>query len=156
MPSVLLLCSTALAFCGIWRVGNTQKPNTVEQDQQLYYDRIAEIDSDFDLGRIDKEVCEAAKAEQARLLLHASRRDNTSEPQSRALTFYAVAAAMIFVPVLSIGIYTVTGAPEYADFATGQSDKTAQPAFEDLMAAAENQLDKNPDDLRGWRVVAPV
>ncbi len=152
----LLICSLALAFSGIWRSDRKSTGSVSQQDQALYHARISEIDTDFELGRIDEDARDAAKNEQARMLLKLSRSSVNPGEMSRSNTFLLIAAAMVFVPVLSLLIYQQLGTPDLQTQIAGRDTQQAQSSLEELIAAAEKQLAENPDDIRGWRVVAPV
>ena len=151
-----LLCAVALAFSGVWRRAGKNLSVDQERDQQMYHARLSEIDMDFDLGRIDAEARDAAKAEQARILLRLSQTATGETSTSPSITFAIIAAAMLFVPALSLVLYLDKGNPDVGYLAAETPEQDGQASFEDLMASAEQQLAENPDDLRGWRVVAPV
>ncbi|MGI9355208.1 MAG: c-type cytochrome biogenesis protein CcmI [Rhizobiaceae bacterium] len=65
--------------------------------------------------------------------------------------------ALLFIPGFTMAMYTVYGAPGF-EVARPEVEITPveQQSVTQLVAAAERQLQKNPDDLRGWTVVAAV
>ena len=46
------------------------------------------------------------------------------------------------------------GSPDYETSVTSQN--SSEPSIEELVASAESRLKTEPDDLRGWQVLAPV
>jgi cytochrome c-type biogenesis protein CcmH len=66
-------------------------------------------------------------------------------------------AIAALLPIASWGAYMQLGAPELADqpIALRQSPDPAD-SIETLVAKAEAHLAKNPDDGRGWDVIAPI
>ncbi|MEM9329976.1 MAG: c-type cytochrome biogenesis protein CcmI [Pseudomonadota bacterium] len=153
---ILAFLAVALGFSGLWRAGNNPRLGNEELDRELYRAREAEIDHDFELGRIDADAREAAKVEIARKLLRQSDAvaENQSMPASRTLAL--VFASMIFVPVFSLVLYNQIGTPEIPVTSTAVQTENTEPTLQELVETAENQLKSNPDDILGWRVIAPV
>ena len=110
-------------------------------------------------GIIDEHQFGLAKAEIARHMF-ALQEGADAEPVarvSRPLAFYATLAA---VPAISVALYLALGQPGYddqplharsLDQAPGQDSSVAE-----LVARAELFLADNPQDARGWLVLAPV
>ena len=153
---ILAFLAVALGFSGLWRASGNAYLGNEALDRELFRAREAEIDKDFELGRIDEDAREAAKVEIARKLLRQSETVSTSQgmPASRTLTF--VFASMIFVPAFSLVLYNQIGTPEIPVAPAQVEAEKAQPSLRELVRAAEAQLENNPDDIRGWRVIAPV
>lgn len=140
-------------------------------DREVYKDQIAEIDRDQSLGLVNNEEAEMARVEiSRRLLKHAGnqRANGKSQPfgNKDLVPFFAV------VVLLAFGIYLLVGSPELPDrpLAARQAEidnirlaqQQAVPAGESqseigaIVAQAEAHLAQNPDDGRGWEVLAPV
>ncbi|MEM9278693.1 MAG: c-type cytochrome biogenesis protein CcmI [Pseudomonadota bacterium] len=152
--------SVVCSFSGLWRSVKSGGNAVGELDKSLYRARISEIDADFELGRIDEEAREAAKAEQARKLLKTAHVKSADSQMSASGTFAFIAVSMIFVPVFSLFLYTSYGSPEAANPILAKQENTqpaqTQASLPELLAVAEKRLVEAPDDVRGWRVVAPV
>ncbi|MCB1449054.1 MAG: c-type cytochrome biogenesis protein CcmI [Nitratireductor sp.] len=127
-------------------------------DRELYKARLKEIDTDLELGRIAAAEAEAARAEEGRKLLALSDTKETRSNVGKRERWSLVAAAAVFVPLASTVFYLQTGNPAMPDMSIASrlnQDPTGQ-SIEQLLGRAEAQLAKNPDDVKGWSVVAPV
>ncbi|MGI9351962.1 MAG: c-type cytochrome biogenesis protein CcmI [Rhizobiaceae bacterium] len=154
--AVLTLLAVVLAFAGIWRSGIHASKSSVGVDKAMYRARISEIDADFELGRIDEDAREAAKAEQARSFLFIADKEGVNGSLTPGRVFFIIALSMIFVPAFSLVLYDFYGSPDVVNTSTEKELADAQPNLTDLLSAAERRLSEFPDDVRGWRVVAPV
>jgi len=126
----------------------------IESEQTLYNARILEIEKDLELGRLDEISAEAAKAEEARRLIKASENSKTliASSKNRLLIIIAV----ISLPALSLPIYYDLGTPEIVNPPQVTQSPSDQPSMEELLQIAEKRLAENPDDVNGWKAVAPV
>ncbi len=68
--------------------------------------------------------------------------------------FYGV----FLLPLGALAIYLAFGSPDMpgASLASRMAVAPEQQSIEDLVARAEAHLSKNPQDARGWSVLAPV
>ncbi len=136
-------------------------------DVAVYKDQLDEIKSDFDRGLLPESEADAARAEIARRLLKAAG-SNDAEASSAAnsvglLRKLTAVGAIVFIPGISMGYYLLTGSPDlpgqpFAERAPVQSSTTVaeNDATQQLIARAEAHLAENPDDIRGWEILAPV
>ncbi len=128
---------------------------------QFYEDRRIELVRQRDAGEISAADCEAALAEQARTLLALGRQAKSMADARAPATIrrrkLAALAALVMLPVLSIGLYLKIGAPQMPD-APLVARKAAPQNFDIATALQkiEAHLAKNPNDGRGYEVVAPV
>ena len=74
--------------------------------------------------------------------------------RARQAAMYAAAA----LPVIGIALYLAVGSPQLASrpYATRLDTPTDQATAADLVARVEAHLRANPEDGRGWDVLAPV
>ena len=131
----------------------------LDHDREIYRARLGEIETDLALGRIAADEAEAARAEEGRKLLAlADRAAEGASISSRSLSRFAAFAALVFVPVLAVLLYSGAGAPAMPDMAiASRPDRDlSRQSIEQLLERAEGQLAASPDDVRGWIVVAPV
>ncbi len=131
-------------------------------DAAFYRDQIAEIDRDLARGLISPREAETARAEAARRLLRAASVNEAvehteGEPALRRRRA-ASALALSLVPLVALAVYGAYGAPGLpAQPLAARSP--AHPTQHDMAQAVvhiEAQLAKNPEDGRGWEVIAPV
>jgi cytochrome c-type biogenesis protein CcmH len=128
-------------------------------DREIYRARIQEIETDEALGRIGPAEAEAARAEEGRKLLAASAAGEAAPaPLSPGLSRFLVLCAVVLVPTFSVLGYLVWGQPSMPDMAIAtRADRDPQnQSIEQLISRAEAQLAKNPGDVRGWTVLAPI
>ncbi|VTZ50822.1 Cytochrome c-type biogenesis protein CycH [Methylocella tundrae] len=128
-------------------------------DIAFYKAQLAEIDRDAEGGLVAAGDAEGAKAEAARRLLAVA---DASGPQPSAAAGkkvrLAAIAAAIFVPALALGVYGLVGHPGLPDLPLSARLQEA-PARTDILAAIariEAHLVQNPNDGRGYDVLAPV
>jgi cytochrome c-type biogenesis protein CcmH len=123
----------------------------------IYRDQLSELDRDVDRGLIRAEEAAAARTEIARRLIRADADAKaTTADQPRRRNFAAV--GVVAMPVAALALYLVIGSPTLPDdplearlAAPGNTQDIAV-----MVARAEQHLAQNPDDGRGWEVIAPV
>lgn len=124
----------------------------------VYRDQMKELDRDLAGGLISAEQAEYARAEIGRRLLVVSAQSAetpAAEPRRRT---YRLTQAFIIVllPLVGLCLYTAIGAP-------GLPSQPLEARLEHpgndmamLVARAERHLAEQPDDGKGWDVLAPV
>lgn len=130
-----------------------------DADIAVYKDQLTEIDADEARGSISKTEAEAARAEVSRRVLRKAAASHaapaaTSDRQLNPLHLTATLA----LPLVSLGLYLVYGAPglparPLSERLTANLDATKT---EDMVAKVEARLRQKPDDGTGWEVIAPV
>lgn len=118
-----------------------------------------EIKKDRERGLLSEEEEQSARAEVGRRLLALDRQKTTGsniEKNAKKPIFQTVMIA--FIPIVGLGLYAVTGAPGLQDqpFAERQQRPIEEQDIETLIARAEQQVLQNPNDLRGWLLLAPI
>lgn len=128
-------------------------------DLAVYKDQLEEIDRDLDRGSIEKTEAEAARTEISRRILNASARHDEEAKAGRTTTNrWSIAAVVVVIPTLALGLYANFGRPDLPDMPLSARLSTPQD-HQDLavlVARVEKHLNENPDDGKGWEVVAPV
>lgn len=146
--SVLLPLARARGAAGVARS---------EADVAFYESEIASIARDLERGIIDEKEAEGARAEAARRLL-ASAPAGDKAAQGRGARTLAAGFALAVIALAGVGLYAAIGVPDYRDQPL-VARQSAPPEQMDVMAAIakiESHLARNPDDARGYEVVAPV
>jgi cytochrome c-type biogenesis protein CcmH len=160
----LWLCITLLVAGGIlfllWpliRGGRGADP--LAREVALYAARQQELIRQRETGEISAQDCEAALAEQGRALLalHRARGAVEAGGNAGAMRRRKQAALLLLVglPLLTLPIYLRLGAPDLPD----QPLAARAPQPLDVASAIgkiEAHLAQNPNDLRGFEVIAPV
>ncbi len=132
---------------------------TEDGDLAVYRDQLSELDRDREAGLVPEAEAEAARAEISRRLLRAARRDEPGEAATGSSRLARVAAvlAVVAIPAFSVGGYLMIGRPDLPDAPLAQRLAGAEgQSIEALVSRVEAHLAKNPEDARGWEVIAPV
>jgi cytochrome c-type biogenesis protein CcmH len=125
-------------------------------ETNLYRAELADIERDVKRGLMTETDAQAAKAEAARRLLAATAVE-PAQAGPRGVK-YASLLVILAVPILTVGLYLRLGAPDYGDMPL-QARLQAQPTNMDMAAALariEGHLAQEPDDARGWEIMAQV
>jgi cytochrome c-type biogenesis protein CcmH len=161
---IILSAMTAVAVLAVlWPLSRHRDPGAaIDSDTQFYRDQIAEIDRDRDRGLLSDVEAEAARAEAGRRLLRATGavgqgNDALGEPALRRRRA-ASALALSIVPLLALAVYGAYGSPQLVgqSQAARPSENREQLDLASVLARIETHLAQNPNDGRGWEVVAPV
>jgi cytochrome c-type biogenesis protein CcmH len=134
-----------------------------DNDIAVYRDQLDELERDLAAGSIGKTEAEAARIEISRRLLAASDAARVAPKSSKSATAVRyrrriAAVALLLLPVGAGGLYLRLGSPELASGPVGAQQAAAsnQPSVEELIAKVEAHLARNPNDGRGWEILAPV
>lgn len=157
---VFALLTGLAVFAVLWPLSRAPATTDArELDVAFYKAQTAEIERDTTRGVIGPQEAETARNEAARRLMAASQR---AVPDVRPGTPFATRAValgtLIFVPALALGLYAQVGTPNMPD-APLEARLDAPPSTMDMptaIAKIERHLMKEPDDGRGWAVVAPI
>ena len=127
-------------------------------DIEVYRDQLSEIDADEARGLIAGAEASEARAEIGRRILQAHGEEDSRQFEVGQSAKWIVTAAILSIPVLAIGIYSVTGSPHLpGQPLQARLDKNpAENSIEELIVRAEGHLAENPEDGRGWDVIAPI
>jgi len=127
-------------------------------DIEVYRDQLAELEREVSRGTIARSEAEEARAEIARRILRAKDTGGAGmSAEGTAMRFVAM-AAVLAVPLVSWGLYALLGSPGLPaqPLQARLAKDPAENSIEELIARAETHLAANPDDGRGWDVLAPV
>ena len=139
----------------LWQGRATVAPGRDHYDRAVFRDQLAELERDRARGAIGAAEAEAARNEISRRLIQAAR------PPSQAVTGKARALGLIgaaLVPLVAIALYLNSGMPRLADvpLAARLEKAVDNQDFAALIAKVERHLGQNPDDVEGWKVLAPA
>ena len=133
-----------------------------DADRSFYADQIAEIERDLARGMLSPTEAEAAKAEAARRLLRANAAADPAVPavgepalrRRRAVS----GLALSLVPIMALAFYGLFGSPQLPaqPIAARIPNPSAPFDISEAIGQIEAHLLKEPNDGRGWEVIAPV
>jgi cytochrome c-type biogenesis protein CcmH len=138
----------------------TRKARTLlsGSDLAVYRDQLEEVRRDHAAGRIGDNEAEAAQVEVSRRLLAAADAEaaqqaaTTPTPGSRRRAI--ALAALLVVSFGSAGTYLSLGSPTLPGQPLASRDQSQ--SIDAMIAQVESHLARNPNDGRGWEVIAPV
>ena len=121
-------------------------------DRAIYRDQLQELERDQTRGLIGAAEAEAARNEISRRLLQ------VAKPKSSAVGSKYSLMAVLIVPLIALPIYAKYGSPRSPDVPLQERLKgaIANQDFEALVATVEAHLAQNPNDIEGWKVLAPA
>jgi cytochrome c-type biogenesis protein CcmH len=158
---ILALMTAGALGAVIWPLLRTRRVASAGSDLAVYRDQLEEIERDRVDGRIGHDEAEAARVEVSRRLLGAAH--EAGSPASAAGTgnrrrIVAVVAAVVAVPLLAGPLYALLGSPGLPGQPIAGREAAAGPgnSIGALVARVEAHLEQNPDDGRGWEIIAPV
>lgn len=159
----LALAITAIACAALYYAGAGRRVNvtdgSVDSPEMAHLrQQLREIEDDQASGRLGEAEAVAAKAELARETL---RLKGESRPIAeitasgrRLVTVISVAATALLAGLT----YAVLGNPDMPSMplATRPDAAVANLTLDDAVAKIEARLKQAPDDIKGWKVVAPA
>lgn len=156
---VFALMTAAAIFAVLWPLGRGAKPQSEGSEATVYKDQLAEIDRDIASELIGGPEATAARVEISRRLLAAA--DGARDAPSTSNTTLRRAVAVIALaglPLIALAFYLPLGSPRLGDFPLAERARApvASQPLDNLVAQVEAHLEKNPNDGRGWTVLAPV
>ena len=171
---LLFVVMTAIAIAAVlWPLSRRPKSAAGGNDVAVYRDQLEELERDRALGAIGGSEAEAARVEVSRRLIaaaDASAAESAKVAPDPVWRRRAVALmTLLAVPLGAVSLYLALGSPELPDQPlaerlskvhagvpmSGGGPNQGQ-SVEALVARVESYLEKNPDDGRGWEVIAPV
>ena len=129
----------------------TQSPDS-DFDRAIYRDQLQELDRDAARGLIGEAEAQAARNEISRRLLQVGTPEAPTAGSRYALL------AVLLVPLIALPIYVKFGSPGLPDVPLQERLKgaIANQDFEALVATVEAHLAQAPNDVEGWKVLAPA
>jgi cytochrome c-type biogenesis protein CcmH len=158
---VFALMTAAAVFVVLWALARRTPERASGSDVVVYRDQLDEIARDRAAGLIGEREAEAARIEVSRRLLAAADAAAMVPGASPAVAWrrrVAAAVALVGLPVGAGGLYLALGSPQLADqpLAARAQVTKENASIDRLVAQVEQRLERNPDDARGWSVIAPV
>ena len=131
-------------------------------DVAVYRDQLEEIDRDRHAGTIAGPEAKAAQIEVSRRLIAAAQSADTTGTADNVIDNrwrrrITALAALVIMPAGVAVMYLALGSPGLPGQAlSGRMEAREQTSLPAMIARVEAHLEKNPEDGRGWEVVAPI
>jgi cytochrome c-type biogenesis protein CcmH len=137
-----------------------QQDSGKNHDLEVYRDQLAELDRDTARGLIGTDEAEQARAEIGRRILRLGVGSGRAggEPHRSPMPRAIGMAAVLAVPLVAWGIYVALGSPDLPSQPLRErlAKNPAESTIDELVARAEAHLTADPEDGRGWDVLAPI
>jgi cytochrome c-type biogenesis protein CcmH len=157
---VFALMTAVAIFAVLWPLGR-HAAVAGGSDVAVYRDQLAEIDRDRATGLIAEAEADAAKVEVSRRLIAAADSAAGEKSAGAPSLWRRRVTAIVALLLLPIGaglLYLLLGSPQLpgeplsSRLAALRSDRS----IEGMIAQVEKHLAEQPDDVRGYAVLAPV
>ncbi len=138
--------------------GGAEAPGEHTPEVDIYKDQLAEVEQDIARGVISEAEAQAAKTEIARRLLAAADAQDKAEAQSGSTAHIGAAVIGLGALALTLGSYAFVGSPSLPGQPLAQraAQNDPNPDLSKLVLQVEQQLEKTPNDVRGWSVLGPA
>lgn len=168
---ILALMTAAAIFAVLWPLSRQDRTDSGQtegetgrsgSDLAVYRDQLDEIERDQAAGLIGVQEAEAARVEVSRRLLAAADRIDDPSPKIRSGALWrrrvVSLTALILLPVGALVMYLAYGSPHLPGMplAARNTQTPDTRSIESMVAQVEAHLERNPEDGRGWEVLAPV
>ncbi|EKF19770.1 c-type cytochrome biogenesis protein CcmI [Nitratireductor pacificus] len=158
--AAILTVATALAVMRPFMTRKGASAGGAAHDIEVYRDQLDELGRDVERGLIGKTEAEQARAEIGRRILKVSETTEgvAGDDRNRTVVRLVAVVAILAVPLVSWGLYLVTGSPEMRSqpLQARLEQDPSNASVDDLIARAEAHLANNPQDVRGWQVLGPI
>jgi cytochrome c-type biogenesis protein CcmH len=153
--TLALMTGAAMAAIA-WPLTRQTRTQRSGSDLAVYRDQLEEVRRDHAAGRIGDSEADAAQVEVSRRLLAAADAEaaQPAMPAPGSRRRAVALAALLVVSFGSAGTYLSLGSPTLP----GQPLASRDPgqSMDGMIAQVEGHLARNPNDGRGWEVIAPV
>lgn len=155
---VFAALTAAAVMTVLWPLSRGRAVSAGGSDVVVYKDQLAEIERDAAAGLIGQAEAEAARIEVSRRLLAAANAEPRGFDGEDGRRRLAAIVAIVVIPLVVMGVYGWRGSPNLPGqpLAERMRAPEADQDVATLVARIESHLAANPDDGRGWEILAPV
>jgi cytochrome c-type biogenesis protein CcmH len=147
-----------------WPLARRQNSVRSGSDVAVYRDQLEEIDRDAAAGLVGGAEAEAARVEVSRRLIAASEAARAADAvvvtvPARHYRWATMAAAILLLPLGAGLVYISLGSPNLKPVSISMEAAAGQQlpeGIEQTVAEVEKYLETNPNNGRGWELLAPV
>jgi len=157
------LMTAAVIFVVLWPLRRAQKERGAGSEVAVYRDQLTEIKRDRLTGLIGEAEAKAAQVEVSRRLLAAADAEaarSLANPARDSLRRRRMVAliALLVLPLGTVALYLLVGSPNQPaqPLAARLNTPMQKRSITALVTQVEDHLDHNPEDGRGWQILAPI
>jgi len=156
--TITIVVCAALYYAAAGRMVNATAPAGADATRTHFRLQLDEIESDIASGSLAGPEGIAAKAELARELLRQQKGGAAGIAPSELGNALILPASIVLVAAIAFAAYGFLGSPGLPSqpFASRADEAAQNINLDDAIKAVEARLAQHPDDLRGWKVIAPV
>lgn len=164
---ILVFGLTALIIALVLRPLTRSAQTSVDalaHDREVYKDQLLEIERDLENGLLSDDEAVLARVEISRRLISADEKVSSKSAIGKISVPWLL-PVIVIIPAVALGVYIYVGTPMSPDLplalrtapALTQTAQAGVPNdLAEMVAQAEAHLTQNPNDGRGWDVLAPV
>jgi cytochrome c-type biogenesis protein CcmH len=154
--AVAVIACGALFYAGRAGAVNAKTSDVPAAERVHHKNLLVEIERAEADGRLSAEDAVAARTELARDVMRAREKENNAPP--RRFSPALAGAVVLGMAVLSVGVYSLIGQPTLpgAPLSARAVPSTIPPEVAAAIEKVEAQMARTPEDVAGWRVLAPV
>ena len=131
------------------------KTNRKEMNLDIFRDQVADLEREKAEGNLSDANFEQAKAEVQRRLLEEIEPESAAETSSHGPSRKLAVVLLLLMPILAVTGYALLGNPRALDpTQTSAPPKMTQEQINGMVAKLAEKLAANPDDLKGWLMLA--
>jgi cytochrome c-type biogenesis protein CcmH len=157
---VLALMLGVAVFAVLWPLSRSRSPTESASDVAVYRAQLDEVERDRTAGLISASDADAARVEVSRRLIGAADAPALAPSDTRASLLRRRATAVAAIALMPLGaaiVYLALGSPALpGQPRSARALEQEERSLGALIARVEQHLEQNPDDGRGWEVIAPV
>ena len=152
------LMTAAVVLCLVWPLsGARASPSAASADIAFYRSQLAEIEDDIARGLLAAGDAEPTRAEIARRLLAAHGSGRAPAPgRFERRRVVAMGSTLVLVPSLALALYLRIGSPDQPDMPIAARTTGPGTDVASALAKIEAHLVSNPNDGRGYELIAPL
>jgi cytochrome c-type biogenesis protein CcmH len=145
----------ALLLYPLLRGGKTLD-DTRAGEAAVYRDQLRELDRDLAGGLITSDEADYARAEIGRRLIAVSAAGPAAAPKAARHHRFSEAFILLLLPLTGLCLYVAMGRPDLPSQPLQARLENPGNDMAILVSKAERHLAQNPDDGKGWDVLAPI
>lgn len=155
------LMTAAAIFAVLWPLSRRGRVRG-GTETAVYRDQLDEISRDRKTGLIGDAEAEAARIEVSRRLIAASATDAAEEPVTGQGSLWrkraTAVAGLVLVPAAAVALYLALGSPDMPGepLAARLDQAHSADSIAAMISQVEAHLERNPNDARGYEVLAPI
>ena len=158
---VLALMTAAAVFAVLWPLARSRREHRSGSDVAVYRDQLDEIRRDRAAGLIGENEAQAAEVEVSRRLIAAADAEAAQPKAAPAATLtlrrrIVAVAALVVLPLGALAAYLMLGSPSLPGQPLAARMTAEDRTLDNLVAKVEARLAQNPNEGRGWEVIAPI